>query len=31
MSCLRERVAIVRGVCIESGRSGTEAVKRMMR
>ena len=31
MSCLRESVDIVRGVCMESGRSGTEAVKRIIR
>jgi hypothetical protein len=31
MSCFNERVVVVLGLYIESGRSGTEAVKRIIR
>lgn len=31
MSCFRERVAVVLGVSIDSGRSDTDAVKRITR
>lgn len=31
MSCFRERVVVVLGAYIDSGRSGTEAVKRIIR